>query len=246
MSRYNLHKHIISTCVRHLSSVCWCESVCKPSCQPLSSLALYCLWHILGLPAAQWINRRTYLSACSVIPMHSLLDFCWSMAFFQYKSLTRIHYACSDICQVSCHEENWVCASQCGCQRFLTSTFSNLETCMKVCLVCHNCPFSNDCCPLQVYPPLPLFLSSRIITADNNNMTSCLWRSFLCSSLYLSLLPRWSDKLVSDRWCYWWFCFYSSSQKTMRLCLSCSYCEGQSLCVVVVIMIIILLIIIAE
>lgn len=166
--------------------------------------------------------------------------------FFQYKSLTRIHYARSDICQVSCHEENWVCASQCGCQRFLTSTFSNLETCMKVCLVCHNCPFSNDCCPLQVYPPLPLFLSSRIITADNNNMTSCLWRSFLCSSLYLSLLPRWSDKLVSDRWCYWWFCFYSSSQKTMRLCLSCSYCEGQSLCVVVVIMIIILLIIIAE
>lgn len=87
MSRYNLHKHFISTWVRHLSSVCLCESVCKPSCQPLSSLALYCLWHILGLPAAQCINRRTYLSAFSVIPMHSLLDFCWSMAFFNIKGL---------------------------------------------------------------------------------------------------------------------------------------------------------------
>lgn len=80
--------------------------------------------------------------------------------FFQYKRLTRMHYARADICPVfctSCHEENWVCASQRGCQRLLTSTFSNLETCMKVCLVCHNCHFSNDCCPLQVYPPLPLF-----------------------------------------------------------------------------------------
>lgn len=112
MSRHNLHKHFISTWVRHLSSVCLCESVCKPSCQPLSSLALYCLWHILGLPAAQCINRRTYLSAFSVIPMHSLLDFCWSMPFFQYKKLTRMHYARADICPVfctSCHEENCVC-----------------------------------------------------------------------------------------------------------------------------------------
>uniref|UniRef100_A0A669B7G1 protein-serine/threonine phosphatase n=1 Tax=Oreochromis niloticus TaxID=8128 RepID=A0A669B7G1_ORENI len=32
---------------------------------------------------------------------------------------------------------------------------------MKVCLVCHNCPFSNDCCPLQVYPP---FISESFLT----------------------------------------------------------------------------------